>query len=81
MSRNGVLFVADTPPPDGAEIELYLEWPFLLQGVCELEVVMKGKVLHTTARGTVAATKGHEFRTRGGRSFGEAPGPGLFLVA
>jgi len=81
LSRRGVLFRSDCVPPEGAEITLRLEWPFLLQNVCELEVVMKGRVLRTTPRGTVVVTHGHEFRTCGERSFGENAGPNTLVVA
>ena len=81
LGRHGILFDTDEVLPDGAEVELRVEWPFLLQGVCELEVVMKGKVLRTTGRGTVVIARGHEFHTCGERSFDEAPAPRLFLVA
>ena len=81
VSRRGVLFLADQAPPNGAAVELRMEWPFLLQGVCGLEVIMKGRVLRTTERGTAVTTHGYEFRTCGERSFGEAPSPGTFLVA
>jgi len=72
MSRGGVRFEADSPPPDGAEVELRLAWPFLLQNVCPLELVIRGEVMKTGSRGTVVRMHHYEFRTCGSRSFAQA---------
>jgi len=72
LSRGGVRFESDCPPPDGAEIELRLAWPFLLQNVCPLELVISGKVERTGPRGTVVRMRHYEFKTCGTRSFGQA---------
>ena len=74
LSRGGVRFEADCPPPDGTEVELRLAWPFLLQDVCPLELVIRGEVMHTTSRGTVVRMHHYEFRTCGARSFDQASG-------
>lgn len=72
LSRGGVRFHADCPPPNGCEVELRLEWPFLLQNVCPLELVIRGEVSKTSARGTVVRMHHYEFRTCGPRSFDQA---------
>ncbi|MGA2148904.1 MAG: PilZ domain-containing protein [Bryobacteraceae bacterium] len=69
LSSGGIRFVTDNPPPVGVEIELRLEWPFLLQNVCPLELLVQGKVLRSDAQRTVARMTSYEFRTRGARSF------------
>ncbi|MGA1997427.1 MAG: PilZ domain-containing protein [Bryobacteraceae bacterium] len=72
LSRGGIRFVTDNPPPVGVEIELRIEWPFLLQNVCPLELLVRGKVLRSGAQPTVAKMNSYEFRTRGARSFDQA---------
>jgi hypothetical protein len=72
LSGGGIRFVSDYPPPVGVEIELRVEWPFLLQNVCPLELTVKGEVLRSGARETVVRTIGYEFRTKGARSFDQA---------
>jgi hypothetical protein len=72
LSRSGVRFETDSPPPDGAEVELRLAWPFLLQNVCPLELVIRGEVASNSSRGTVVRTSHYEFRTCGERSFDQA---------
>jgi hypothetical protein len=72
LSRKGILFVADDPPPPNTVLELRIEWPFLLQNVCPLELWIWGKVLRSDNHGTVVRMKTYEFRTYGARSFGQA---------
>ena len=69
LSRGSVLFRADDPPPDGVEVKLRIAWPYLLQNVCPLELVVRGTAASTSARGTVLAMDHYEFRTCGQRSF------------
>jgi PilZ domain len=69
LSRGGCRFATDCPPPNGTEVELRLAWPFLLQNVCPLELLIRGEVSKTTVRGTVVRMHHYEFRTCGPRSF------------
>ena len=73
MSRGGVRFRAEEPPPAGIRAELRIAWPFKLQGVCPLELVVRGAVRGSGERGTVVRISSYEFRTCGDRSFSEAP--------
>lgn len=72
LSRSGVRFETDSPPPDGTEVEMRLAWPLLLQKVCPLELLIRGEVDGTSARGTVVRNEHYEFRTCGQRSFDQA---------
>jgi hypothetical protein len=72
LGRREVQFVSDTPLPAGAEVELRIEWPFLLQGVCPLELRMWGRVLRSDDRRTVVTMRDYEFHTCGSRSFNQA---------
>ena len=69
ISRGGVRFETDCPPPNGVRVELRISWPFLLQNVCPLELAVRGLILNTDARGTVLQVREYEFRTCGDRSF------------
>ena len=69
LSRGAVRFVADNPPPNGADVELRISWPFLLQNVCPLELVVSGITKTTSERVTILAMNHYEFRTCGQRSF------------
>jgi hypothetical protein len=72
LSRYGVRFTSENPPPDGSEVEVRIAWPFLLQNVCPLELLVFGKVMKTDDRGTIVQMNDYEFRTCGERSFDEA---------
>jgi len=72
LSRGAVRFIADNPPPDNADVELRIAWPYLLQNVCPLELVVRGVTATTEDRGTVLTMSHYEFRTCGQRSFDEA---------
>src|SRR5271167_1528554 len=65
LSRGAVLFVAENPPPDGADVELRIAWPYLLQNVCPLELVVRGTTATSGNRGTVLTMNNYEFRTCG----------------
>ena len=72
LSRDAVRFQSETAPPVGVRLEARIAWPYLLQGVCRLELVVRGVVCGTTDRGTVLSMDSYEFRTCGERSFAEA---------
>jgi hypothetical protein len=68
ISSTGVLFeVAEWQPrqPFSGSIELMVSWPCLLNGVCALRLMMKGRVVRSEGRGIAIESKQHEFRTAG----------------
>ena len=68
ISSGGVLFEADHLLPASGPIELALNWPFLLEGVCGLKLVMRGRIVRCNARAIAVKAEFHEFRTAGVRS-------------
>jgi len=72
LGRREVRFVSDNPPPHGTEVELRIEWPFLLQDVCPLELQVWGRVVRSDEHGTVVRISEYEFHTCGSRSFDQA---------
>jgi hypothetical protein len=72
LGRKGIRFVSDDPPPKDTDLELRIEWPFLLQNVCPLELRVWGRVLRSDVRGTVVRLSRYEFHTCGARSFDPA---------
>ncbi len=67
ISSGGVLFEALGSRPATGPIELLLNWPFLLEGVCPLKLVMKGRIVRSDMRGIAIQSNYHEFRTAGSR--------------
>jgi hypothetical protein len=68
MSSNGVLFESDAPLPSTGQVELALDWPFLLDGVCTLKLVMRGRIVRSEAKASAFKAEYHELRTAGVRS-------------
>ncbi|MGA2270266.1 MAG: PilZ domain-containing protein [Bryobacteraceae bacterium] len=75
LSRGGIRFLTDDPPPAGTDVEARIAWPFLLQDTCPLELVVRGWVFGVGDRGVVMRLRRYEFRTCGERSFFETAQP------
>ncbi|HYM05729.1 MAG TPA: PilZ domain-containing protein [Terriglobales bacterium] len=64
ISSGGVLFEAEGPLP-GGPVELGINWPFLLDGVTKLKLIMSGQIVRTDAKTIAVKVEHHEFRTAG----------------
>jgi len=71
ISSGGIYFEADESLPSRGRIELAMEWPFLLEGVCALKLVMRGRIVRTDDKGVAVHIAQHEFRTAGVKSVGQ----------
>ena len=69
LSSGGIRFQTVNPPPNGAKVEAHIQWPFLLQNVMPLELVVQGRIIRNDAEGTVLRTSHYLFRTYGSASF------------
>jgi hypothetical protein len=72
LSSGEVIFEADRDLPEVGDVLLRIRWPFLLQSVCPLELVISGRIISSYAGIAVVHIEEYEFRTRGEQSF-EAP--------
>jgi hypothetical protein len=73
IASRGVLLEADISLTAGCPIELFINWPLRLQGVCALRLFVSGRVLRSDSRGVAIEAKHHEFRTAGIRDSGGRP--------
>jgi hypothetical protein len=73
ISSGGILFDALGSRPATGSIEVLLSWPFLLEGVCPLKLVMKGQIVRSDTRGVAIQYNYHEFRTAGSRMLKDRP--------
>ncbi|HWR16089.1 MAG TPA: PilZ domain-containing protein [Terriglobales bacterium] len=64
ISSSGVLIDAQTTLPPRMPIELSIDWPALLNDLCPMKLLVFGRVVRTSERGTVIAIERHEFRTQ-----------------
>lgn len=74
LTNTAVLIESDQELPMRGEIELRVNWPFLLNGVCPLELVIQGQM--GTPEGTLnlISIRSYEFKTCGCHSFEPAAG-------
>lgn len=63
LSSSELVFTTDQPLPNGA-VEVALDWPFRLDGICPLQMVVFGHVLHGSDQAYTVRIERHEFRTR-----------------
>lgn len=64
ISSGGVFLKAETALPVGKAIEVWIDWPVLLDQRCPLRLVIGGRVLRSDARGTAVGITRYEFRLR-----------------
>jgi hypothetical protein len=67
ISSGGIFFEVDEVLPAQGKIELAMDWPFLLEGVCALKLVMRGRIVRSDTEGIAVKIAHHEFRTAGTR--------------
>ena len=65
ISSGGVLFEASDLRHEEGTIELAMNWPFLLDDVCNLKLVMRGNIVRRDRGRLAVKALQHEFRTAG----------------
>lgn len=65
ISSKGVLFEMAEHESLSGLIEVVVNWPYVLDGVCALKLVMKGRVVRLANRKVAVELTQHEFRTAG----------------
>jgi hypothetical protein len=68
VSSGGACFRCAESLPAGGSIELVMNWPFLLEGVCPLKLVMRGRIVRSDGQRVAIQAEQHEFRTAGMRA-------------
>lgn len=63
VSSGGILLRSDEPLAVGKTVHLAIDWPFLLNPVCGLQLSVVGRVLRCDERGTALEMHRFEFRT------------------
>ena len=69
ISSGGVFFETDDRLPKRGLVEVAMQWPYLLEGVCGLKLVMRGHIVRSggDCRETAVRAEFREFRTAGVR--------------
>jgi len=63
ISSGGIFFECKQPPPLKVTIHLVLKWPILLDGVCPLNLLVRGHVLRSTPAGVAVKILSYDFHT------------------
>ena len=69
VGRSGLCFNAPHAFAKGTEVEVVIEWPFLLQNRCPLHLIIRGRIAWCSGNSSGLEMRRYEFRTRGSRSF------------
>ena len=64
MSSSGLSFTADRPLSIGQKLDLSIDWPVLLDGDVQLQMVASGVIVRTAGAVTALRMGRHAFRTR-----------------
>lgn len=67
ISSSGMLFTAQHRLPVGQMVEVAVNWPVLLDGVCGLKLVAAGVVIRANEEAVAVRISRYEFRTRATR--------------
>jgi len=65
ISSSGIYFQTQDRLPVGARIDAAMNWPFLLDGRCPLQLCIRGHVLRSNGLGIAVSIGQYEFHTVG----------------
>ena len=64
IGSGGILFTTEDKLPVGRMVELSVNWPAMLDGVCPLQFVATGRVVRSEAQRAAVRIERYEFKTR-----------------
>ena len=64
IGSGGILFTTEEKLPIGRTVELSVNWPARLDGVCPLQFVATGRVIRADMQRAAVRIERYEFRTR-----------------
>ena|ERR1017187_1604783 len=64
IGSGGILFTTDERLPIGRMVELSVNWPARLDGICPLQFVATGRVVRSEAQRAAVRIERYEFKTR-----------------
>jgi hypothetical protein len=66
LSSSGLSFTAEGRLLTGQQLDVSINWPVLLDGRVQLQLIVSGSVVRTDGSVTALRIERHEFRTRRG---------------
>ena len=64
IGSGGILFTTEDKLPMGLMVELSVNWPAMLDGVCPLQFVATGRVVRSEAQRAAVRIERYQFKTR-----------------
>jgi hypothetical protein len=64
LSSSGLSFTADRPLSIGQRLDVSIDWPALLNGGVQLQLILSGVVVRTDGNIAALRIQRHEFKTR-----------------
>src|ERR1035438_7463291 len=64
IGSGGILFTTEERLPEGHSVELSVNWPARLDGVCPLQLVATGRVIRSDLQRAAVRIDRYEFKTR-----------------
>jgi hypothetical protein len=64
IGSGGILFTTEDKLPLGLMVELAVNWPAMLDGICPLQFVATGRVVRSEAQRAAVRIEKYEFKTR-----------------
>ena len=64
IGSGGILFTTEDRLPIGRVVELSVNWPARLDGICPLQFVATGRVIRSEAQRAAVRIERYEFKTR-----------------
>jgi hypothetical protein len=64
IGSGGILFTTEEKLPVGRSVELSVNWPARLDGVCPLQFVATGRVIRSDVQRAAVRIERYEFKTR-----------------
>jgi hypothetical protein len=74
IGSGGILFTTEEKLPVGSMVELSVNWPARLDGICPLQFVATGRVVRSDALRAAVRIERYEFKTRSMNSVAAAGG-------
>jgi c-di-GMP-binding flagellar brake protein YcgR len=73
LSSSGLRFAAQGPLEPGLKLDVAIDWPILLDGRVQLQLIVTGVVVWSSGTETALQIQQHDFRTRSVRLKGLKP--------
>jgi hypothetical protein len=74
IGSGGILFTTEEKLPVGRTVELSVNWPARLDGICPLQFVATGRVVRSDAQRAAVRIERYEFKTRSMNSLASVAG-------